>query len=65
MQIRVVFEWDEVTKSYAAYCPELPGVNGCGDTKQEALQDFRNGLELFFQQDEPLPKMAEVQQVII
>lgn len=57
MNIRVVIEYDEVTKSYAAYCPELPGCTSCGETEPEALENIKEAIELFFEPaDIPLDK---------
>jgi predicted RNase H-like HicB family nuclease len=49
MNIRVVIEYDEVTKSYAASCPELPGCASCGDSEQEALENMKEAIDLFFE----------------
>ena len=49
MDIRVVIEYDEHTKSFAAYCPELPGCTSCGDTEQEALNNMKEAIKLFFE----------------
>jgi predicted RNase H-like HicB family nuclease len=57
MNIRVIIEYDDVVKSYAAYCPELPGCTSCGDTEQEALDNMKEAIELFFEpSDIPLDK---------
>ena len=52
MKVRVVIEYDPEVKSYAAYCPELPGCTSCGVTEQDALRKFRCALKLYF---EPTP----------
>lgn len=52
MKIRIVVEYDPETKSYAAYCPELPGCCSCGDTEKEALENAREALCLYL---EPVP----------
>jgi predicted RNase H-like HicB family nuclease len=31
---------------YVAYCPEIPGANGQGRTKDEARQDLAEAIEL-------------------
>ncbi len=49
MEIRVVIEYDEHVKSFAAYCPELPGCTSCGDTEEEALGNMKEAIELFFE----------------
>jgi len=39
-------------KRYAAFCPELPGCTSAGDTEEEALDNIKEAIELYFQQDE-------------
>jgi predicted RNase H-like HicB family nuclease len=48
MKIRVVIEFDPVTKSYAAYCPELPGCTSAGDTEEEAYENMKEAELLYF-----------------
>jgi len=52
MHIRVVIEFDAETKSYAAYCPELPGCTSCGDTEEEAQKNIQEAIGLYL---EPTP----------
>ena len=52
MKFRVVVEYDSPLKSYAAYCPELPGCCSAGDTEEEALENVKEAISLFF---EPAP----------
>ena len=33
---------------HIAYCPEVPGANGLGHTKQEAQASLANAIELIF-----------------
>jgi predicted RNase H-like HicB family nuclease len=49
MTFRVVVKYDAVTKSYAAYCPELPGCASAGDTEEESLTNFREAIILYLQ----------------
>ena len=49
MTFRVVVKYDPVTKSYAAYCPELPGCASAGDTEEEALANIREAIILYLQ----------------
>ena len=44
MKFRIVIEYDPVTKSYAAYCPELPGCCSAGDTEQEAVENAKEAI---------------------
>jgi len=34
---------------YIAYCPEIPGANGQGRTKDEARQNLAEGIELILE----------------
>ena len=34
---------------YIAYCPEVPGANGQGHTKEEARKSLANAIELILQ----------------
>ena len=52
MKFRIVVEYDRETKSYAAYCPELPGCCSAGDTEEEALANAREAVVLYL---EPAP----------
>jgi predicted RNase H-like HicB family nuclease len=52
MKFRIVTEYDPETKSYAAYCPELPGCCSAGDTEAEALENAREAILLYL---EPTP----------
>jgi predicted RNase H-like HicB family nuclease len=49
MKIRIITEYDEITNSYSAYCPELPGCTSCGDTEIEALESIKEAIELYFE----------------
>jgi len=53
MKIRIVVEYDPETKSYAAYCPELPGCCSAGDSEEEALENIREAISLYLA---PVPK---------
>ena len=52
MKLRAIVEYDEVTKLYASYCPELAGCTSCGKTEQEALENLKEAIELYL---EPTP----------
>jgi len=52
MKFRIVTEYDPETKSYAAYCPELPGCCSAGNTEAEALENAKEAISLYF---EPVP----------
>ena len=52
MKFRIVTEYDPETKSYSAYCPELPGCCSAGDTEKEALENACEAIKLYL---EPTP----------
>ena len=52
MRLRLVVEYDSETKRWAAFFPELPGCASAGDTEDEAIQNAKEALELWF---EPTP----------
>src|SRR5215469_11665977 len=52
MRLRLVVEHDSETKRWAAFFPELPGCTSAGDTEDEAIQNAKEALELWF---EPTP----------
>jgi predicted RNase H-like HicB family nuclease len=52
MKLRLVVEHDSETKRWAAFFPELPGCASAGDTEDEAIQNAKEALELWF---EPAP----------
>ena len=58
MKIRVIIEFDPVTESFAAFCPELPGCASCGDTEKGALRNFKAALKLYFEPTPFRPKNA-------
>ncbi|HEX2958613.1 MAG TPA: type II toxin-antitoxin system HicB family antitoxin [Chitinispirillaceae bacterium] len=46
MKLRILFEPSE-DGGYAATVPALPGCIGEGDTKEEAIQNIREAVELY------------------
>ncbi|MBI2165438.1 MAG: type II toxin-antitoxin system HicB family antitoxin [Chloroflexi bacterium] len=52
MKVRAVVEYDPDAKSYAVYCPELPGCASAGDTEEEALKNIKEAIALYL---EPSP----------
>lgn len=52
MRLRLVVEHESETKRWAAFFPELPGCASAGDTEDEAIQNAKEALELWF---EPAP----------
>lgn len=66
MTVRVVLEYDEVVRAWAAYCPELPGINSCGETQETAAENFKEAAELFFApSDVPVPAQSKVLQMVV
>jgi len=53
MTFRIVVEYDPETRSYAAYCPELPGCCSAGDTEEEALANAREAITLYLEPSSP------------
>lgn len=49
MKFRIVLEYDPEIRSYAAYCPELPGCCSAGDTEEEALANAREAVALYLE----------------
>jgi predicted RNase H-like HicB family nuclease len=52
VKLRLVVEHDPETKRWATFFPELPGCASAGDTEEEAIQNAKEALELWF---EPAP----------
>ena len=52
MKLRVVVEYDAAVRSYAAYCPELPGCASAGESEEEALENIKEAITLYL---EPSP----------
>ncbi len=46
-EFTAVIEQDE--EWFIAYCPEVPGANGQGRSKQEALEDLAEAIELILE----------------
>ena len=52
MLVRAVIEWDEEAQGYSATCPELNFVSSFGDTKEDALTNLKDAIQLML---EPIP----------
>ena len=52
MNLRLFVEYDTVTKRWSAVFPELPGCASAGDTEDEAVENAKEALALWF---EPAP----------
>jgi predicted RNase H-like HicB family nuclease len=53
MNIRAIIEWDAEAQSFSATCPELNFISSCGDTKEEALANLKEAIQLLL---EPIPQ---------
>lgn len=70
MTLRVVLEYDDVTNSWAAYCPGLPEINSYGAAEEEASKNFKEAAELFFEpsddtSDYDVPQESKILQMVI
>ena len=66
MKLRLVVEYDRETKRWAAFFPELPGCASAGDTEEEAIQNAKEALELWFEPSPVnLPAGAKVLEVAL
>ena len=65
MNLRVVLEFDDEAGAWSAVCPELPGCASAGDSKEEALVNIREAIEVYLAPDEPAPENATVVEVTI
>lgn len=52
MKLRLFVEYDAPTKRWSAVFPELPGCASAGDTEDEAVENAKEALALWF---EPAP----------
>jgi predicted RNase H-like HicB family nuclease len=52
MKISVVIEKD--THGFYAYCPELPGCQSQGESRDEAISNIREAAELYLETAESL-----------
>ena len=63
MKIKVVFEAQE-EGGYTVYVPSLPGCISQGDTKEEALRNIREAIELYLEVDEAQIEPIEGKEII-
>lgn len=68
MKIRVVLEASE-EGGYTVYVPSLPGCISEGDTKDEALANIREAIELYIESlqadGEPIPSEEVVEETVV
>ncbi|OGV72740.1 MAG: hypothetical protein A3K19_02885 [Lentisphaerae bacterium RIFOXYB12_FULL_65_16] len=66
MKLRLVVQFDPRAKRWSAVFPELPGCATAGDTEEEAVQNAKEALALWFEPcDLPLGKNARVMEVAL
>ena len=64
MKWRVVLEQDPETGDWAVWCPELPGCVSAGTTREQALANIHEAIELYLQPDPiELEPGAEVREI--
>ncbi|MFQ5951063.1 MAG: type II toxin-antitoxin system HicB family antitoxin [Candidatus Geothermarchaeales archaeon] len=66
MKFKVVLEPAE-EGGYTAYVPSLPGCISQGDTKEEALKNIKEAIELYLEplEEAPLPEGVELLEVAL
>lgn len=52
-EFTAIIERDE--NSYIAYCPEIPGANGQGRTRQECLENLADAISLILEDRRAAP----------
>ena len=66
MKLRLVVQFDRNARRWSAVFPELPGCATAGDTEEEAIQNAKEALALWFApSDLPLDKDAKVLEVAL
>ncbi|KPQ32816.1 MAG: hypothetical protein HLUCCA11_20475 [Phormidesmis priestleyi Ana] len=53
MTVRVILEWDEEAQAYSATCPELNFVSSFGESKEDAMTNLKDAIQLML---EPIPE---------
>ncbi|MDJ0661472.1 MAG: type II toxin-antitoxin system HicB family antitoxin [Crocosphaera sp.] len=49
MIIRAVLQWDDEVKAFSVTCPELNYISSCGDTKEEAIANLKEAIQLLLE----------------
>ena len=63
MKFRLIIEKDPETGRFSAVYPEIPGCASAGDTEEEAIDNAREALALWFEPVEPAPAGARLVEV--
>ena len=64
MKLKVVLEPAE-EGGYTVYVPSLKGCISEGDTKEEALHNIKEAIELYLEPSEELPEGLELAEVVL
>jgi predicted RNase H-like HicB family nuclease len=56
MKFKIIIEKEPNGEGYHAYCPSLKGCHSCGTTKQEAIKNIKEAIELYL---EPEPQLIQ------
>lgn len=51
MNWQVVIQYDAETGDWAAWCPQLPGCASAGRTREHALENIREAIALYLDDD--------------
>jgi predicted RNase H-like HicB family nuclease len=60
MKLKVVLEPSD-EGGFTVYVPSLPGCISEGDTREEALANIQEAIELYLEEEEPIPLPEEAQ----
>jgi predicted RNase H-like HicB family nuclease len=66
MKLKVVLELSE-EGGYTVYVPSLPGCISEGDTREEALANIREAIDLYLEEEGPLvlPEKAQLVELVV
>ena len=66
MKLRLIVEFDPEASRWSAVFPELPGCGSAGDTEEEAIENAREALGLWFEPTNlELPERAKLVEVTV
>jgi predicted RNase H-like HicB family nuclease len=66
MKLKVVLEPSD-EGGFTVYVPSLPGCISEGDTREEALANIQEAIELYLEEEEPvtLPEKAQIVELVL